>query len=281
MSETELVGLKEKARRLRQHVLTMINRSQAGHPGGALSCVEIITALYFHKLRVRPNEPQWEDRDRFVLSKGHGCAALYAALAELGFFPLSELYKMDRINGILQAHPDMRKTPGVDMSTGSLGQGLSVAVGMALGAKLKNATWCVYTLLGDGELCEGQIWEAALSASKFRLDNLTAIVDRNRLQLVGRTEDAMPLEPLALKWEAFGWRVDTVDGHNLGAILMALEAATKVEGKPTVIIANTVKGRGVSFMEDRVEWHSKAPTDEELSKALKELGVDGEESIDG
>lgn len=264
--------LEQIAQRLRRDVVKMVAYSRAGHPGGSLSAVDIITALYFRTMSLRPEDPKWDDRDRFILSKGHACPAVYAALAELGLFSTDAFETFDSINSILQGHPDMRKTPGIDMSSGSLGQGLSVGAGMALGAKLKGAAWKVYVLLGDGELNEGQVWEAAMSAAKLELDNLIAIVDRNKLQLMAPTEEAMPLEPLAAKWENFGWRVLEVDGHDMGQLLTVLQAAQETKNKPTVIIAHTVKGRGVSFMENRVEWHSKAPTPEQFVQALAELG---------
>lgn len=282
MMKTRNVGeLEEIARRLRRHVVRMVGRSQAGHPGGSLSAVDVVTALYFGVMNVRPDNPQWEDRDRFVLSKGHACPAVYAALGELGFFPTSAFTSFDHINSILQGHPDMRKTSGIDMSTGSLGQGLSVAVGMALGGKLKGSAWRVFTLLGDGELNEGQVWEAAMSAAKLKLDNLVAIVDRNKLQLIGPTEETMPLEPLAAKWRDFGWRVLETDGHDMAQLLAVLDEAQATQEGPTLIIAHTVKGRGVSYMENRVEWHSKAPTPEQLAQALKELGEGEEARNDG
>lgn len=256
-------------------MVKMVGHSQAGHPGGSLSVVDIVTALYFGGvMNVRPDDPEWEDRDRFILSKGHACPAVYAALGELGFFPKSAFMTFDHINSILQGHPDMRKTPGIDMSTGSLGQGLSVAVGMALGAKLKGANWRVYVLLGDGELNEGQVWEAAMSAAKFRLNNLTAIVDRNKLQLIGPTEETMPLEPLAAKWQDFGWRVIEADGHDIPSLLCAFDEAQATKEGPAVIIAQTIKGKGVSYMENRAEWHSKAPSAEQLAQALEELGAE-------
>lgn len=281
MAMRDVRELERIARQLRRDVVKMVGQSQAGHPGGALSSVDIITALYFAVLNIRPDNPEWDGRDRFVLSKGHACPALYAALGELGFFPKSEFETFDRINGLLQGHPDMRKTPGVDMSTGSLGQGLSAAVGMALGGKLKGAAWKVFVLLGDGELNEGQVWEAAMSAAKLKLDNLVAIVDRNTLQLVGPTEETMPLEPLAAKWWDFGWRVLETGGHDMAQLLAVLDEVQAAQEGPTVIIAHTVKGRGVSYMENQVEWHSKAPSREQLAQALRELGEGEEARQDG
>jgi len=264
--------LEEKARRFRVQVIKMIYRAQSGHPGGSLSCMDILTALYFHHLRINPQEPAWENRDRFVLSKGHAAPALYVVLAELGYFPKETLFTLRQLDSILQGHPDMRKTPGVEMSTGSLGNGLSVGIGMALGARLASQDYHVYALVGDGELDEGGIWEAAMAASKYQLDNLTAICDFNRVQLDGPIEEIMPLDPLPEKWEAFNWNVIEMDGHNMGEILDALDKAKQVRGGPTVIVAHTVKGKGVSFMEGKFQWHGNAPNEEEYKIALKELG---------
>lgn len=263
--------LEKHARNIRCNVLTMINNAQSGHTGGSLSATDILTTLYFSVLNIDPQRPDWEQRDRFVLSKGHASAALYATLAERGYFDQEILTTFDQVDSILQGHPDMKDTPGVDISTGSLGQGLSVAVGMSLAAKIRGESYRVYALLGDGELQEGQVWEAAMSAAHYKLDNLTAIIDRNGLQLLGPTENNMALEPLNTKWEAFGWEVMDVDGHNFNSLLDAFSKALLVKGKPVVIIAHTVKGKGVSFMEGLPEWHSKAPTNEQLAKALAEL----------
>ncbi len=261
------------AKELRVLTLKAVYRAQSGHIGGSFSCAEIITALYFYKLKIDPNNPLWEDRDRFILSKGHAAPMLYAALARRGFFAEEEfINNLRKIGGRFQGHPDMRKTPGVEMTTGSLGQGLSVAVGIALGAKyIDKKNFRVYTLLGDGELDEGQAWEAFMSASKYKLDNLIYICDRNRVQLDGFTEEIMPLENLRLKIESFGWEVLEIDGHNIEAIIKALNYAETVRNKPTCIIAHTIKGKGVSFMENTHKWHGKAPNREEYEKALKEL----------
>ena len=268
----ELVKRLEKlAKKFRREILIMTTKAGSGHPGGSLSAIDIITAIYFHQLRHDPSNPKWEDRDRFVLSKGHACPALYAVLSELGYFPKDEIYNLRRIGSILQGHPDMVKTPGVEMSTGSLGQGLSAAIGMALAAKLDRKDYRVYVMLGDGEINEGQVWEAAMVAAKYKLDNLIAILDRNRYQLDGYTEDFLPLEPLAEKWRSFGWHVMEMDGHNMKEILDTLDEAEKVKGKPVMIIAHTIKGKGVSFMENENKYHGKALTPEELEKALKEL----------
>lgn len=271
-SQELIKDLEEKARRFRVQVIKMIYRAQSGHPGGSLSCMDILTALYFHHLRINPQEPAWENRDRFVLSKGHAAPALYVVLAELGYFPKETLFTFRQLGSILQGHPDMRKTPGVEMSTGSLGNGLSVGIGMALGARLARKNYHVYALVGDGEVDEGGIWEAAMAASKYQLDNLTAICDFNRVQLDGPIEEIMPLDPLPEKWEAFNWNVIEMDGHNMGEILDALDKAKQVRGRPTVIVAHTVKGKGVSFMEGKFQWHGNAPNEEEYKIALKELG---------
>ncbi|MFA5056116.1 MAG: transketolase [Dehalococcoidia bacterium] len=263
--------LQEKAKTLRRHIIKMIAASQSGHPGGSLSAVEIISALYFNVLRHDPKNPEWLDRDRFVLSKGHAAPALYAALAECGYFPVDELTTLRKMDSRMQGHCEVGTTPGVEMSTGPLGQGLSFGVGCALAARLDERDSRVYVLLGDGELNEGQVWEAAMSAAHFKIDNLVAIVDRNSIQLDGWTHDIMETEPLAQKWRAFGWRVSDVAGHDIDQLLTALEKAKTIKGKPTVIIARTIKGKGVSFMENKAEFHGKAPTPEQAEQALKEL----------
>ena len=270
-SQRLVSNLEEKALRIRQLIVEMVYRAGSGHPGGSLSAVEIVTALYFHVMRIRPKEPRWEGRDRFILSKGHACPVLYAALALRGFFPIRELYTLRKINSILQGHPDMKKTPGVDMTSGSLGHGLSVGVGMALAAKLDNRSYRVYVLLGDGELQEGLVWEAAMAAAHYKLDNLTAIVDYNGLQVDGRVSDIMEVAPVAEKWRSFGWRVIEIDGHDFYQILESLEVAKKNKNCPLVIVARTVKGKGVSFMENVVDWHGKAPTEEEYRLAMEGL----------
>lgn len=249
----------------------MTTRAGSGHPGGSLSAADVIAALYFHHMRHDPRDPKWEDRDRFVLSKGHVCPALYAALAKSGYFPTDTLWTLRKMGSILQGHPDMDKTPGVEASTGSLGQGLSIGVGMALAGRLDHKGYRVYVLLGDGELDEGQNWEAAMAAAHYKLDNLMALVDFNGLQLDGPTRDIMGLEPITQKWLAFGWEVIEIDGHNMRQILDALDKAENVKHKPTVIIAQTIKGKGVSFMEGVVKYHGKALTEDELRKALEEL----------
>lgn len=259
------------AKRLRRHVITMITTAGSGHPGGSLSAADIVTALYFKVLRHDPENPQWSERDRFVLSKGHAAPVLYAALAEAGYFSVTELATLRKMDSRLQGHTDRTLTPGVEMSAGSLGIGLSFAIGISLAARLDSKTYRTYALLSDGECEEGQTWEAALAAAHFRLDNLTAMVDCNGMQLSGWTRDIMNLEPLIRKWQAFGWHAIDIDGHDFEQILAAFPEAEKTKGKPTVIIARTIKGKGVSFMENNVSFHGKAPTREEAEKALKEL----------
>jgi len=270
--DEELVQrLRKMALEIRKDVLLMTTKAGSGHPGGSLSAAEMIACLYFHHLRYDPENPQWEDRDRFVLSKGHVCPALYSALSRAGFFPREALWTLRKIGSILQGHPDMKKTPGVEASTGSLGQGLSIGVGMALAGRIDRKSYRVYVLLGDGELDEGQVWEAAMSAAHYRLDNLLAIIDYNGLQLDGPVNQIMSIEPIVEKWKAFGWHVIEIDGHNVRQILDALDFAERVKGKPTAIIAHTIKGKGISFMEGKVEFHGKPLTEEQLKLALKEL----------
>lgn len=269
---TVIEKLEKKARELRKTILRMITMAGSGHPGGSLSSIDLLVALYYHHLRHDPKNPKWPDRDRFVLSKGHGCPALYAVLADCGYFGEEHLWTLRKVGSILQGHPDMTRTPGVEISTGSLGMGFSAAIGMALGARLSERSYRVYALLGDGECQEGAVWEGAMFAAHYGLDNLTAIVDRNGLQQTGKTEERIRLEPLASKWEAFGWRVLEIDGHSFPQILTALEEAKGTRGRPTVIIAHTVKGKGVSFIEGVVGFHGKATTPEELERALVELG---------
>jgi transketolase len=258
-------------KRLRRDIVTMIAKAGSGHPGGSLSAVEIVAALYWRVMRHKPSNPFWQERDRFVLSKGHCAPVLYAALAECGYFPVAELNTLRQIDSRLQGHADHCCTPGVEMSSGSLGQGLSFSVGAALAARLDNAPWRVYALLSDGECDEGQIWEAAMSAAMFKLDNLTAVVDNNNIQLSGFNKDIMNLYPFPQKWWAFGWHVIEADGHDIKAMLDAFAEAREVKGQPSVIVAHTIKGKGVSFMENNVDFHGKAPNAEQLEKALKEL----------
>jgi transketolase len=264
--------LERTARVLRRHVVRMIAAANSGHPGGSLSAVEIVTALYFGGiLRHDPKRPQWPERDRFILSKGHGVPVLYAALAERGYFPADELMSLRQVDSRMQGHPVQGATPGIEASTGSLGQGLSIAVGHALAGRLDTRHYRTYALLGDGECQEGQVWEAAMAAANYELDTLTAIVDVNRFQLDGPVEDIQSLEPFADKWRAFRWHAIEVDGHDLAAVLDALRAARAHRGQPTCIIAHTVKGKGVSFMEHNNEFHGKAPTREQLEVALSQL----------
>ena len=259
------------ARKLRRDVITMTATAGSGHPGGSLSAADIVTALYFKVLGHAPEDPQWSERDRFILSKGHAAPILYAALAEAGYFPVAELATLRKLDSRLQGHADSKLTPGVEMSSGSLGMGLSFGIGIALAARLDSKTYRTYVLLSDGECEEGQTWEAALSAAHFKLDNLTAIVDCNGIQLSGWTRDIMNLEPFSRKWQAFGWHTIDIDGHHFEQILSACRRAEKTKDKPTVIIAHTVKGKGVSFMENNVAFHGKAPSKEEAERALKEL----------
>lgn len=271
-SEEEIARI---ANRLRRRTVEMVWHAQAGHPGGSLSAADILATLYFRVLRIDPKRPDWEDRDRFVLSKGHAAPVYYATLMERGYFSEELLATYDEIGSCLQGHPDVA-APGVDIGSGSLGQGLSVAVGMALGAKLKGKDLRVYALVGDGETQEGQIWEAAMAASKFQLDNLCAILDYNRLQLVGFIDQCMPIDPVAAKWQAFNWHVLEIDGHNVGEIASACEMAKTMKGKPTMIVAHTIKGKGVSFMENSPAWHARAPTEAEKDQALAELAAEVE-----
>ncbi len=270
---TDTKDLTEIARSVRQHIVRMTSAANSGHPGGALSAADIVTALYFRVMKgLDPNNPRNPDRDRFILSKGHACPVLYGVLAEKGYIPRELVLTFRKLHSILQGHPDMNKVPGVDMSAGSLGQGLSAGVGMALAAQLDNRNYRVYVMLGDGECQEGQVWEAAMAGAHYKLDNLIAIVDRNGLQIDGPTETVMGLDPLQDKWASFGWHVIEIDGHSFPEILAAFDEASSVKEKPVVIIARTIKGKGVSFMENAVEWHGTAPSAEQRDKALAELG---------
>lgn len=263
----------EIARSVRIDIVQAIHHANGGHFGGPLSAVELLVALYFRELNVDPVRPQWEDRDRFILSKGHSAIALYAVLAERGYFPVEELMTFDAIDSRMQGHPDMKQTPGVDMSSGSLGQGLSAGIGMALGARVLGKSFRTYVMIGDGESQEGQIWEAAFIASRYQLDNLVAILDYNKVQQFGwqYPEPLLPIDHPEEKFAAFGWHVIEIDGHDFNAILNAFDQAKMVKGKPTIIIAHTVKGKGVSFAEGKYQWHAKVPNDEELTLALAEL----------
>jgi transketolase len=259
------------AKRVRRHIVSMIGKAGSGHPGGSLSAVEIVTALYLKVLRHKPSDPCWPDRDRFVLSKGHAAPMLYAVLAECGYLPVDELLTLRQLDSRLQGHTDCTVTPGVEMSAGALGQGLSFAIGVALAGRLNLQDYRVYVLLGDGECDEGQVWEAAMAAAHFKLDNMVAIVDNNGLQIDGWNRDVMNLDPFNEKWRAFGWHVIEVDGHNFARLTQAFDKAKSVKGQPTVVIAHTVKGKGVSFMENNPDFHGKAPNAEEVEIALREL----------
>jgi len=267
-SETEMEAT---AKRLRRHIITMTGKAGSGHPGGSLSAVEILTALYFKVLRHKPSDPQWTDRDRFILSKGHAAPLLYATLAECGYFPVAELTTLRQMDSRLQGHTDRTITPGVEMSAGALGQGLSFGIGVALAGRLDEQNYRVYVLLGDGECDEGQVWEAAMAAAHFKVDNLAAIVDNNGQQIDGWNRDVMNLDPFPRKWETFGWKVIEVDGHSIPQLLNAFGRAKQVKGQPTVIIAHTIKGKGVSFMENNPDFHGTAPNAIEVDLALKEL----------
>jgi transketolase len=263
--------LKRMAGIIRCDIIEMICTAGAGHPGGSLSAADILTALYFRVMRIDPKNPGWPDRDRFILSKGHACPVWYAVLAERGYFDKSHLATLRRLGSILQGHPDMHKTPGVDMTVGSLGHGFSAGLGMALSGKLRKKDYHVWVVVGDGESQEGSIWEAAMAAPKWKLDNLTVILDRNHLQNDYCVDDEMPIEPVVDKWRAFNWHVEKIDGHSMEQVVEALEAAKARTGIPTAIIAETVKGKGVSFMENVADWHGKAPCQAEADKALDEI----------
>ena len=263
--------LKCRAAAIRQGILTAVTAAKSGHPGGSLSAVELVTALYFQEMKVSPEDKHNPDRDRFVLSKGHAAPVLYAALAEKGYFPKEELLTLRKVGSKLQGHPSMKDIAGVDMTTGSLGQGLSAACGMALAGKCDNRSYRTYVLLGDGELEEGQVWEAAMFAAHYKLDNLVAIIDNNGLQIDGPIEQVLSPLPIPEKWAAFSWHVINIDGHDFAAISSALQAAKAIKGRPTAIIAKTIKGKGISKMENVVDWHGKAPTSEECEQFLIEL----------
>lgn len=268
MNKKLLIG---KAKEVRKDIINMIKESKSGHPGGSLSCADIITYLYFEKMKIDEKNPKWEDRDRFVLSKGHAAPALYAALSERGFFEKEEILNLRKIGSMLQGHPDMKKVPGVDVSTGSLGQGISNAVGMALGLKMNKSESKVYSILGDGEIQEGLVWEAAMAAAHYKLSNLVAVLDYNGLQIDGKNEDVMGITPIDEKFKSFGWNVLACNGHDFEEIHNAYNEAEKSVDKPTIIIAKTVKGMGVSFMENKGEWHGQAPNEEQRAEAIKEI----------
>ncbi len=275
LTESEILRLDEIARQLRIDSIKMIYTRQSGHPGGALSAAEIIAALFFHKLRLKPEDPQWEGRDRFFLSKGHASAVLYAAMARRGFFPIEDLDRWGELDCHLQGHPDRVKTPGIEMSAGPLGHGIAVGAGNALAAKKKQQKYRVYVLMGDGEMQAGIVWEAATVAAKYQLNNLTVILDYNDVQLDGAVHDIMPLEPLADRWKAFSWHVVEINGHNMRQVIEALDLAEEIHSKPTIIIAHTTKGKGVSYMENDHRWHGAVPKPEQYDQAIAELSKEG------
>ena len=263
--------LKEKKKKIRLGIIDAVYYGKSGHPGGSLSVADIMTVLYFDEMNIDSEKPDWEERDRLVLSKGHCSPALYSALAYRGFFPIEDLKTFRNINSYLQGHPDRKHIPGVDMTTGSLGQGLSAANGIAIAGKMENKNYRVYCILGDGELEEGQIWEAAMSANKYKLDNLCVIIDNNNLQIDGTIDEVMSSKPIDEKFRSFGFEIINIDGHNLEEIKSAFEVARNIKNKPVCIIANTIKGKGVSYMENKPEWHGKAPNDEEYKKAVEDI----------
>jgi transketolase len=264
--------LEDKAREIRREIIRMLGVSGSGHPGGSLSSADIVTALYFNVMNHDPSNSKWEDRDRFILSKGHACPVLYVALALCGYFQKEQLLTFRKLGSPLQGHPDMRRLPGVEASTGSLGQGLSIAIGMALNAKLEGKSYYAYTLISDGETNEGQTWEAVASAAHYQLNHLIVVLDYNKFQLDNHVKKILNLEPMADKWRSFNWAVREIDGHNMKEILEAFQWAKKQSGQPSIIIAHTIKGKGVSFMENNNEFHGAAPTPEEAERALQELG---------
>lgn len=271
LEKLEIQELEKKARRIREDIIEEVYSAKSGHPGGSLSIADILTVLYFREMNIHPENPDWEDRDRFVLSKGHCSPALYSCLANRGFFPVEDLKTFRNINSYLQGHPDKNKVPGVDMTTGSLGQGLSSANGMAIAGKMDQKDYRVYCVLGDGEIEEGQIWEAAMAANKYKLDNLCVIVDNNNLQIDGTIEEVMSSYPIDEKFRSFGFQVINIDGHDIEEIIKAFEVAKNVKGKPTCIIAKTIKGKGVTFMENQAGWHGKAPNEEQYNQAMEEM----------
>ena len=267
----ELKKLQDMSKKIRCSIITMVKDAAVGHIGGSLSVTDILVALYFNILKIDPENPQWKDRDRLVLSKGHGATAIYSVLAERGFFPPEDLKSFGILDSRFQAHPDKTKVPGIEASTGALGQGLSVAAGMALAARLNGKDYHTYAILGDGEIQEGQIWEAAMFSAHYKLDNLTAILDYNNVQLMGDVSDIMEIAPVDDKWTSFGWEVKKIDGHDMGEILTALKEAKAYKKKPLIIIAHTTKGKGVSFMQNTCDWHGNIPTNDQYKKALEEL----------
>ena len=269
----DIKELTKKAVEIREGIIEAVYHAGSGHPGGSLSVADILTVLYFHEMKIKPEEPDWEDRDRLVLSKGHCSPALYSCLANRGYFPVEDLKTFRKIDSYLQGHPDKNKVPGVDMTTGSLGQGLSAANGMAITGKMNQKDYRVYCILGDGEIEEGQVWEAAMTSSKYRLDNLCVIVDNNNLQIDGTVEEVMSPYPIDEKFKSFGFEIIKIDGHDIEEIIKAFEVARNIKEKPTCIIAKTIKGKGISYMENQVGWHGKAPNEEQYKEAIKELEI--------
>ena len=272
----DIKKLSKKVVEIRKGIIEAVYHAQSGHPGGSLSVADILTVLYFHEMNIKPEEPSWEDRDRLVLSKGHCSPALYSCLANKGYFPVEDLKTFRKIDSYLQGHPDRNKVPGVDMTTGSLGQGLSVANGMAIAGKMDNKDYRVYCILGDGEIEEGQIWEAAMTSSKYKLDNLCVIVDNNNLQIDGTIEEVMSPYPIDEKFRSFGFEIIKIDGHDIEEIIKAFEVARNIKDKPTCIIAKTIKGKGISYMENQASWHGKAPNEEQYKEAMVSLGTGSE-----
>ncbi len=271
LEEVEVTELQEKAKKVREDIIEEVYHAKSGHPGGSLSVADILTVLYFKEMKINPENPNWEDRDRLVLSKGHCSPALYSCLANRGFFPVEDLKAFRNINSYLQGHPDKNKVPGVDMTTGSLGQGLSCANGMAIVGKMNQKDYRVYCVLGDGEIEEGQVWEAAMAANKYKLDNLCIVIDNNNLQIDGTIEEVMSSYPIDEKFRSFGFEVIHIDGHDIEEIIKAFEVAKNVKDKPTCIIAKTIKGKGISFMENQAGWHGKAPNEEQYKQAIQSL----------
>ena len=267
----DIKELTKKAVEIREGIIEAVYHAGSGHPGGSLSVADILTVLYFHEMKIKPEEPDWEDRDRLVLSKGHCSPALYSCLANRGYFPVEDLKTFRKIDSYLQGHPDKNKVPGVDMTTGSLGQGLSAANGMAIAGKMNQKDYRVYCILGDGEIEEGQVWEAAMTSSKYRLDNLCVIVDNNNLQIDGTVEEVMSPYPIDEKFKSFGFEIIKIDGHDIEEIIKAFEVARNIKEKPTCIIAKTIKGKGISYMENQVGWHGKAPNEEQYKEAIANL----------
>jgi transketolase len=271
LEDQSLKALKSKATEIRKEIISMVHRANSGHVGGSLGAADLVVALYYHLMVHKPEDPDWKDRDRFILSKGHCTPVIYAVLADCGYFPKEDLKTFRRPGSHLQGHPYQPKTPGIDASTGTLGLGISTGVGMALGAKIRKKDHYYYIICGDGEIQEGQAWEAAMFANKYKLDHVIAFVDRNYLQTDGNSEDIMPLDPLKPKWESFGWQVMEIDGNDFQQIVDAVGKAKETKGRPTMVIANTIKGKGVSFMENVVKWHGTPPADKDFENAMKEL----------